>query len=217
MRVVRSVLAAPLVALVLGAVPWGRAVAQGAPRIELGVPASGSPTTATVAVRGVLAERPFDELLRSGFPARLHVRVELWTVGRWFDDLADRAEWDVIVRYDVLDRSYEVARITRDRITPLGSYARFADARRAAELPHAPPLSAPPGRRGYLAVTVEVQTVALSDLDEVRRWLRGEAQPAVQGRRNPGTALGRGLRTLVTRLLGGEVRYLEARSPEFTT
>jgi len=59
---------------------------------------------------------------------------------------------------------------------------------------------------------VDVETLDISDLTEMQRWLQGEARPAVQGRRNPGTALTRGLRTLVTRLLGGEVRHLERRS-----
>ena len=181
------------------------------PRVEL-VP-SVTPSAPMVAVREVLNEKPFEELLRNGFPTRLHVRVELWTFGRWFDDVSSRDEWDVIVRYDLIERTYDVARITRDRITPLGSYANFADARAASELAYAPSLSTPAkGRRGYIAVQVDVQTVEMSDLDEMQRWLRGEARPAVEGKRNPGSALGAGLRTLVTRMLGGEVRHLEARS-----
>lgn len=195
--------------------------AQEPPRIAITLPGAGAGAApgapASIAVRGVLADRGFEEALRSGFPARVHVRAELWTVGRWVDDLADQAEWDVIVRHDPLDRSYEVARITREGVTALGTFATLADARRAAEGPHAPRLEAPVGRRGYLAVRVEAQAIEVSDLDEVRRWLRGEAQPVVRGRRNPGTAIGRGLRTLVTRLLGGEVRYLETRSAEFPT
>lgn len=58
-----------------------------------------------------------------------------------------------------------------------------------------------------------MQTLDVSDLDELERWLNGEARPMVQGRRNPGTVLTRGLRSLASRLLGGEVRRLEARSP----
>ncbi len=186
--------------------------AQNPPRIDI-TPAS-SPTAPTVAIRSVLGTKPFDELLRNGFPARLHVRAELWTLGRWFDDVFSRDEWDIFVRYDLIDRTYEVARITEDRITPLGSYATFADARAASELPYTPDLRVPRrGRRGYIAVQVDVQTVEMGDLDEVQRWLRGEARPAVQGKRSPGNALGSGMRTLVTRLLGGEVRRLEARSP----
>ena len=67
-----------------------------------------------------------------------------------------------------------------------------------------------------LCVTVvqaELQTLDVSDLDELERWLRGEASPAVHGRRSPGTALTRGVKSLASRLLGGEIRRLEARSP----
>ena len=62
---------------------------------------------------------------------------------------------------------------------------------------------------------VDVETLSLNDLDEVERWLRGELRPAVRGRRNPGTALGRGLRTLAVRLLGSESRHYEARTGTF--
>jgi len=57
----------------------------------------------------------------------------------------------------------------------------------------------------------------MSDLDEVERWLSGELRPAVRGKRNPGTALGRGLSTLATRLLGGEKRRYEQRTETFRT
>ncbi len=189
-------------------------VAQGPPQVDIRVVTTGGTPSATVAVRRVLDVKPFDELLRNGFPARLHVRAETWTIGRWFDEIVGREEWDVIIRYDLIDKTYEVARVTRDAIVPLGTYARFADARAASELPYTPAISTNArGKRGYLSVQVDVQTVEMSDLDEVQRWLRGEARPVVQLRRSPGTALTRGLRTLVSRLLGGEVRHLEARSP----
>lgn len=211
-RPLRVPLALLLCALAIMFAGARAARAQGPPQIEIRVPAGG--TAPAVAVRRVLSERPFDELLRNGFPARLHVRSEVWTIGRWFDEIVGSEEWDVIVRYDLIDHTYEVARVTRDVIVALGSYARFADARAASELPFTPPLRANArGRKGYVAVQVDVQTVEMSDLDEVQRWLRGEARPVVQGRRSPGTALTRGLRTLVSRLLGGEVRHLEARTP----
>ena len=175
---------------------------------------STSPSAPTVALRSVLGEKPFDELLRNGFPARLHMRAELWTLGRWFDQLFARDEWDVIVSYDLIDRTYDVTRRTGDRLTALGSYSNFADARAASELAHTPDLAAPSrGRRGYFVVQVDLLTMEMSDLDELQRWLRGEARPALQGKRSPGTALGTGVRTLVTKLLGGEVRHFEARSP----
>jgi hypothetical protein len=186
--------------------------AQGPPAIE--IKTANGPLSPSVAVRRVLTERAFDDPLRHGFPVRLHVRTEAWTVGGWFDELVGSAEWDIIVRYDLIDKTYEVARVTSDAIMPLGSYARFIDARAATELPFSPPLRVNArGKRGYIAVKVDAQAVEMSDLDEVQRWLRGEARPMVQGRRSPGTALTRGLRTLVSRLLGGEVRHLEAKTP----
>ena len=185
--------------------------ASARPEIDIRVTAQSYPPL--VAVRNVLLEREFDELLRNGFPARLHVRAELWTVGRYFDDIRGRAEWDVIVQYNVLEKSYDVARLVGDRVTPLGSYLRFADARAASELPFLPVLPTPRrGQKGYVLVQAELQTLEVSDLDEVARWLRGEAQPAVRGKRSPASALTRGVRTLASRILGGEVRQLEARS-----
>lgn len=191
------------------------AQAQAGPQVDIRVAPTSYPPL--VAIRGVLTEKPFDELLRSGFPARLHVRAELWTIGRWFDDVISRVEWDIVVRYDAIDHTYEVARFVNGRLLPLGSYLRFNDARLASELPFLPALAAPPrGRKSYVAVQAELQTLGVSDLDELERWLRGEASPAVRGRRSPGTALTRGARSLASRLLGGEVRRLEAKSPAIT-
>ena len=191
------------------------ALAQSRPEIDIRVAPTSYPPL--VAIKNVLTEKPFDELLRSGFPARLHVRAEVWTIGRWFDDVLGRVDWDIVVRYDAIDRTYEVARFVEGRLTPLGSYVRFADARAASELPYLPALAAPPrGRKSYVAVQAELQTLEVSDLDELERWLRGEASPAVRGTRNPSTALTRGVRSLASRLLGGEVRRLEAKSPAVT-
>lgn len=191
------------------------AQAQAQPEIDIRVTPQSYPPL--VAVRNVLDERQFDELLRNGFPARLHIRAEVWTVGRYFDDVRGRAEWDVIVQYNVIEKTYEVARLVGERVTALGSYVRFADARAASELAYLPALPTPRrGQKGYILVQAELQTLDVSDLDEVERWLRGEANPAVRGKRSPASALTRGVRTLASRILGGEVRQLEARSPTMT-
>ncbi len=207
MRAIRVVCLLSVLALVFSA---GPAVAQGPPRIDIRPPTAAAGPA--VSVHDVLSDKKFDELLRNGFPARLHFRMEAWAVGRWFDEVVGRTEWDVIVRYDLIDRTYDVLRRSGSTLTSLGNYARFTDARAASELEYAPTLTLPAGRRGYVAVQVDVETLDISDLTEMQRWLQGEARPAVRGRRNPGTALTRGLRTLVTRLLGGEVRHLERRS-----
>jgi hypothetical protein len=60
-----------------------------------------------------------------------------------------------------------------------------------------------------------VESLSVSDLDELQRWLRGELQPAVRGRRSPFSALREGFGTLLSRVLGGETRHFESRSGTF--
>jgi hypothetical protein len=191
--------------------------AQRGPRLELTLPPPGSLSVDGPVVRaiGMLSSSQLRDLLRNGFPTRLHYRVDLWSTGGWFNDLKRGVEWDVVVRYDPLDKRFRVARIVGDRVAVLGSFDQIAGAEEAIERPFEAPITAPARGRYYYNAVVEVETLSLSDLDEVERWLRGEARPVVRGQRNPGTALARGVRTLFVRLLGGDTRAYEVRSSTF--
>lgn len=165
----------------------------------------------------VLSDARLRDLLRNGFPARLHWRVEAWSTRGWFDDLKGAVEWDVIVRYEPLERRYEIVRIDAEgNPTPLGRTENFANVEAIIERPQQPPIL-PPRRRDrvYYNVSLDVEMLSVSDLDEVEQWLRGELRPAVRGQRNPGTAVTRGVRTVVARLLGAEKRHYEERSVRF--
>jgi hypothetical protein len=185
------------------------------PRIEIQLPTASVPMT--VRLRNAVDGGRFEELLRNGFDVRVHLRAELWKSGRFFNDVVSQAEWDLILHFDQFDQTFDVARVDdAGKVAPLGTYRRLVDAKAALALPHAPAVARPlPGLRHYYSVQADIETLDLRDLDEVSRWLRGELAPAVQGRKNPGTALTRGVRTLVSRVMGGEVRRLEARSPRF--
>jgi len=99
---------------------------------------------------------------------------------------------------------------------PRDPFEKAEDAATVAEAPYRVAIDLPKlGQRTYYNLLLDVETLSLTDLDEVERWLRGELKPAVRGQKNPGTALTRGLRTLVVRLLGGEKRHYEARSATF--
>jgi uncharacterized protein DUF4390 len=156
-------------------------------------------------------------LVRNGFPMELHYRVELWAARRLFDDLLAATEWDVVVRYDALNERYRVFRVDSTNVVhQLGVFSRVSDVAAEVERPVRVALAASPrGGRQYYRVVVNVQTLSDNDLDEVERWLRGELQPAVRGQRNPGTAIGRGVRRVFVRVLGGEQRHLEQRTPSF--
>lgn len=207
-------LAGALVATLALAPARGLAQRAGA-EIRLPAQASLAAEGPLVRVVRVLDDRELRDLLGHSFPVRVHYRAELWTVGRFVNDLAATREWDVVVRLDPLARVYEVARIVGDQITFLGSFPDLDAAAAAAERPFRVPLVPPRGRRAYYNVVIDVETLSLSDLDEVERWLRGELRPAVRGKRSPGTALGNGLKVLAERVLGGETRHFEVRSETF--
>lgn len=194
--------------------------AQRDARVEISLPPRGFLATQgpTVRTLGMLTDRQTRDLLRNGFPARLHYRVELWSSDGLFDDLKQQVEWDVVVRHDPLLHTYQVARIVGDAVTSLGSFTDVQGAQEALARPfHAPLVPGERSERLYYNVVLEVEMLSLSDLDELERWLRGEVRPAVRGERNPGTALTRGVRTLFVRMMGGEKRTYRERSGRFRT
>ncbi len=195
----------------------GPAAAQAVPRLDVVLPAQNALLRDGPTLRGsnLLADSQLRDLVRNGFPARFSFRVELWSAGGFFNSLEASTAWDVIVRYDPLERVYEVVRIAGDRAVALGKFQDVVGAGDAVNRAVRVPLNAPSRSRYYYAATVDVEVLSLTDLDELERWLRGELRPAVRGKRNPGTAVTRGVRTLVVRLLGGTKRHIEGRSPTF--
>jgi hypothetical protein len=194
-------------------------VVQQAAGINVSLPVSTSPAPPpgpVIRTANVIADRELQKLLQNGFPANLHYRADLWSRGGWFDDVESSIEWDVFVRYEPLTKTYRVARVIGNRAENLGRFERYEDAQAAIARPYTAPLPARRTRaRQYYIVVLEIEVLSLSDLDEVERWLSGELRPAVRGKRNPGTALGRGISTLATRLLGGEKRRYEQRTETF--
>jgi hypothetical protein len=191
--------------------------AQRGPRLEITLPPQPSLLREGPTVRGVnmLDDSQLRDLLRNGFPARFTFRVELWSSGGVFNNLQASTTWDIIVRYEPLARSYQVIRIVGDRATSLGTFADPAEAAEAVGIAVKAPLNAPSRDRYYYNAVLDVEVLSLSDLDELERWLRGELKPAIRRPQKTGTAVTRGLRTLVVRLLGGTKRHYEARTGTF--
>lgn len=194
--------------------------AQSKAGIDVSLPVSAAPVFAGPVIRtaNVIADSELRALLQNGFPARLHYRADLWSRSGWFDDVESSIEWDVFVRYEPLTKTYRISRHLGDRVETIGRFERYEDAQAALARPYLAPLPARRTRaRQYYNVVLEVEVLSMSDLDELERWLRGELRPAVRGKRNPGTALGRGISTLAARLLGGEKRRYEQRTETFRT
>ena len=166
--------------------------------------------------KGALDDNDLKERLSNGFPARLHYKAELWGIGRWFNELEGTFEWDVIVRYDPLEKVYGVVRANTERVSVLGRFDRFADAQATVEQGFRIPLVPKRQDRYYYIVKLEIETLSVSDLNEVESWLKGDFNPAVRGDKGAGTAIGRGLRSLMLRMLGGDRKQVETRSVTFS-
>lgn len=192
--------------------------AQVRPALAVVTPAVDSLGTTGPIVRatGVLSDRPIRELLDNGFPARLRFRTELWSTAGWFDNMIRAVEWDVVVHQEPLSRTYRVVRVVGDTAVALGTFTEFTEAVAAVERDYRPSIRARRNRSAqYYNVRLRLEMLSVSDLDELQRWVKGDLTPAVRGQRNPGTALSRGARVLLSRLLGGERRTLESRSRTF--
>jgi len=203
-----------IVALALAA---SNAVAQ-KPQLSVSLPEQSLRATEPPSVRSqsLITDGAMLDLLRNGFPARLHYRIERWSTGGWFDDIAAESEWDVVVRYDALKNFFQVYRVVSRKTTLLGSFENIHEAEAALDAPFPAPISPPrKGKRSYYTLTLDIEAISLTELDEVEAWLRGELKPAVRGKKNPGTAVGRGVRTVMVRLLGGEKRHYETRTGTF--
>lgn len=190
------------------------------PNLQVLLPPPDSVMVAAPLVRAVnvLGVSTVRELLDHGFPARLTYRIELWRAGGLFDRRVRSSTWDVVLRFDPVRRVYESVLVVNDEAQPIGTFSLLADAVSEIERPHRAPIR-PPSRgetdSHYYTATLTLEMISVSDLDELGRWVRGDLNPAVRGRRNPGTAIGRGARTLLSRMLGGERRTIEGRSARF--
>lgn len=209
----RTRLELPFLFLIL-AVP---ASAQRGPKLEVSVLAANSPPAgASVGAARMLDDSKMRELLRNGFPAALGFRLELWRVGGMFDEIESSTLWNVLVRYDPYSQQYLVRRQGAALQEDFGGFPSLESAEAVLGKPFEVALR--PRRSGaqyYYNVVVDVESLSVSDLDELQRWLRGELQPAVRGKRAPLSALRRGFGTLLSRVLGGEARHYEARSRTF--
>jgi hypothetical protein len=167
---------------------------------------------ALLRVGPVLTGDALENAARSGLPVRVRIRAELWR-DRFLDQLVDSTSWSTVIVYEPLGQQFFA------RSNPAGGGARrfdsFQAARSAVEGSYVLPLRPTLPGRYYYTATLQVETLSLSDLEELERWLQGELQPAVTGQRAVPAAVGQGARRLVLRLLDLPQRRIDARSERF--
>ena len=161
---------------------------------------------------GLLSDGKFVGLMRSGFPLRLHYRLELWRVrASWFDQFVREASWDAVARHDPLADDFMLIR----QGGGVSRYATPEELAHALEIPYTVTLRPNGEGRFYFLARLEVTTLNDTDLQELSRWLSGDVGPAVSGEGSLGEALARGAQRVLVRLAGLPRQRLEARSPTF--
>jgi hypothetical protein len=148
--------------------------------------------------------------LEGGLPVRIRLVVELWR-DRFFDAQEGRVEWRATVHHDPLTESFRV----EDEDGTLRYVDSLSEAGNLLESWVSVPLRPPVSGRYYYLGRVEIETLSLSDLDELRRWLQGDLAPAMDEGEPVGGAVGRGVRRIVVRVLGLPTQRHEARSAAF--
>ena len=160
----------------------------------------------------VLASGALRDVVRSGIPLRLRATVELWRSGRFFDDLTGSQAWSTVLFFEPLDETFA---LREPGSTPLRRFPSYQAASTYLARSYALALRPPRQGRYYYTARIDIETLSLTDLQELEHWLRGELRPAVGGESSISSALADGMRRLFVRVLGMPSSRVEARSPRF--
>ena len=141
---------------------------------------------------------------------RIRIVAELWK-DRLFDSQRGRGEWRASVIYDPLEQRYRVF-IGAAPELPVDSIGGLVKA-----LQDGFSLPLKPGEKGryYYIGQVAVETLSLSDLEELQRWLKGDLASAVAGSEKVETAVGRGMRRVLVRMLGLPAKRFRVKTASF--
>jgi hypothetical protein len=203
--------------LLLGAAPFVAPLsAQNLdPHLEIIV----NPTTImtegpAIVAAGLLSNPTTKDLLVNGpFPTGIAFRLQLWRKGGLLgDDLMGQSDWSVLVQYEPTKQTFNVIRQTEQAFENFGGFPNLASAE--AQLARPLRIGPRPDRAGrfYYNLIVDVQALTETDLDALQHWARGTKS---QGSSNVLSALGRGVRSLLSRTLGGDKRRIIQQSGVF--
>jgi len=167
---------------------------------------------AAVEVAYLLADQSLLEAIHSGLPLRIRILTQLWKDG-FFDNVKGRYEWRASVLYDPLTRRYRVQTGTEEGV--VHEVNTLEEARQTLQLTLDIPIVPSEEGRYYYEADVEMETLSLSDFEELQRWLQGELAPAMARDEDVQGAMARGVRRFLVRMLGLPARRFRVRSPTF--
>jgi hypothetical protein len=170
-------------------------------------PADGAPK---IRIGDLFEDPALTDALHSGLPLRIRIVAELWK-DAFIDSQKGRGEWRASVIYDPLEQRYRVA-IGPSPEVPVDSIEAVAPTLQAG---FSMPLKPDAKGRYYYIAQVEVETLSMTDLEELQRWLHGDLASAVAGDEKVETAVGRGIRRALVRMLGLPTKKFRVKSGTF--
>jgi hypothetical protein len=194
-----------------------RAMAQGTGTVHITVTLAGASGTARQPVlqtEDLLNDPRVSAMLASGFPLRLHYRVQIWRSRTFVDAQTYQTEWDVVVRHEPLLDQYQVAEVYRltqrsTRFPGREELARYLGTRRLIKIG-----PTDPGEYYYVAA-IEISTLSDTDIKELEQFLSGDVGPAATGGEPLGSALSNAIRRALLSVAGLPKVQVEGRSEKF--
>lgn len=195
-----------------------RAMAQGTGTVHIAVALSSAAGTARQPVlqtEDLLNDPRVSSMLASGFPLRLHYRVQIWRSRTFVDAQTYQTEWDVVVRHEPLLDQYQVAEVYRltqrsTRYAGREELGRYLATRRQIKIG-----PTDPGEYYYVAA-IEISTLSDNDIKELEQFLSGDVGPAATGGEPIGSALSNAIRRALLSVAGLPRVQVEGRSDKFT-
>lgn len=206
--------------LALAVAAWTTPVtAQGNGRVQvqarLAVDTSGRTFHPVVRTVDLLTDPRVASMLGSGFPVRLHYRLEIYrSRDTWFDAFVRQTEWDLVIRHEPLLDQYQVAEVFRNAQRAY----RYADKDAlGAGLGIPREVRVGPREAGeyYYVVSLEVSTLSDSDIKELEQFLSGEVGPAATGSEPVGSAVTNAIRRALLSVSGLPSLRIEERTGQF--
>jgi hypothetical protein len=167
---------------------------------------------AVVEITDLLSDESLVEAVTSGLPLRIRLRIQLWKDG-FFDSQKGQYEWRATVLFDPLTRRFQIQ--TSDRAEAEVEVNTLQEAKQALQMTLQIPLRPRESGDYYYTALVEMETLSLSDLEEVQRWLQGELVSAVAGEGDVDGALAKGARRILVRMLGLPAKRFTGQSEKF--
>jgi hypothetical protein len=182
-------------------------------QIELRRDSAGAIVPPVVRALHLMSDGAFEGSLRNGFPVRFTFHLALWRDAFLYDRPAGELSWEAVVILDPVTSTYQLIRSPDSTVTNIPD-VRSLDSALATPFT----VDVVPPRRGgryYYIVDLDAESLPLSELEEMERWLRGDLGRAITRRGDVNNAFSRGARLIMIRLSGLPRRSLLARTSKF--